>query len=67
MYDAVKTDTGSEFQALEEGINELAKAFFRYISNLIAKRCLVFESRVFCANKTLGVINDLISSEQMQW
>ena len=43
-----KDDGGSEFHSLEViEIIELGNAFFRVVYNLIAKRCLIMQNRVF--------------------
>ena len=52
LYAAGKTDRGREFQSLEIiGINELANAFVRLVSNLIAWGCWILENCLFRANE----------------
>ena len=48
-------------------INELTNALVRLLFNSTAKRCWMFESRVFRENAILGGIIDFILSEQTPW
>ena len=45
---------GREITSLKViGMHNLANAFIQLVSNLNAKRCLMFENRVFRANEAL--------------
>ena len=48
-------------------IIDLAKALVRFLSNLAAKGCWLFENRVFFTMGALGGIFDFSSFEQTPW
>ena len=63
-----KTGGGSEFQSLEViGSNKSVNSFVRLVSNLIVKRCCMFENGVFEQMMLLEGLFDYILLEQTQW